>query len=209
MKGYHLKFIRHGETEANENGVYIGRTDIPLSKAGKDSLFEQMEKYDYTSVQKVYTSPLLRCVQTANILFPNTFTTNINELREMDFGDFEGKSADELVNRDDFKQWLKGGLDNPPPNGESLRLMVERCYDGMASIIGDMMSEGLTNCAVITHGGIIMNALSCFGVPKYKPMELPCDFGHGYEVLITAAMWQRSNAFEIMGKYPYLPENTL
>ncbi len=203
MKGYHLKFIRHGKTEANLNGSYIGVTDMPLCNDGKNELLHQLETEDYSSVQKVYTSPLVRCVQTSSILFPGVYTADINELREMDFGDFEGRSASELVNREDFKEWLKGGLDNPPPNGESLRSMVERCYDGIEIIIKDMMSEGLTNCAVITHGGIIMNSLSCFGLPKLKPMEFSCDFGKGYEVLITASMWQRSNAFEILGRYPY------
>ena len=54
----------------------------------------------------------------------------------------------------------------------------------------------------MTHGGIIMNMLSCFGVPKRKPMEFACDFGEGFEVMVTASMWQRSEAFEILGRYP-------
>ena len=47
-----------------------------------------------------------------------------------------------------------------------------------------------------------MNMLSCFGVPKRKPMEYACDFGEGFEVMVTAAMWQRSEAFEILRRYP-------
>ena len=207
MKGYRLKIIRHGRTEANANASYIGLTDLPLSQEGKDELFKKLDERDYGSVQKVYTSPLKRCVQTANILFPNSFTKTVTEIREMNFGDFEGKTADELINLPEFKEWLKGGLDNAPPNGEALRAMVERSFEGFDYIIRNMMEEGLTNCAVVTHSGIIMNSLSCFGLPKMKPMEFSCGFGEGYELLATAQMWQRSNAFEILGKYPYSAEN--
>ena len=70
-----------------------------------------------------------------------------------------------------------------------------------------MMYDGLTNCAVITHGGIIMNMLSCFGVPKMQPNEYACDFGEGFEILISASMWQRSNAFEILGRFPYTKDS--
>lgn len=206
MKGYHLKIIRHGQTEANSTASYIGVTDFPLSQEGKTELLNKMDKFDYNSVQKIYSSPLKRCVQTANIFYPDRFIQPVNEIREMDFGDFEGKSTDELVNLPEFKEWLKGGIDNAPPNGESMRSVIERCYEGFNFIINDMMAEGLTNCAVVTHGGIIMNALSCFGVPKYKPMELSCDFGEGYEILATAQLWQVSNAFELLGKFPYLIE---
>lgn len=203
MKGYRLKVIRHGRTDANFNASYIGVTDLPLCKEGKEELFQKQEQFDYGTVQKVYTSPLLRCVQTANIFYPNSYTEKVNEIREMNFGEFEGKSADELINVPEFKEWLKGGLDNSPPQGESLRAMIERCYEGFDYIIKDMMAEGMTNCAVVTHGGVIMNSLSCFGLPKLKPMEFSSDVGEGFELIATAQMWQRDNVFEILGKYPY------
>ena len=59
----------------------------------------------------------------------------------MNFGDFEGKTADELIHLPQFKEWLKGGLDNSPPNGESLRSMVERSFEGFDFIIRNMMEE--------------------------------------------------------------------
>lgn len=203
MKGYRIAFIRHGMTEANEDGRYIGVTDLPLSSGGAQQLFDKIEKYDYPSVQKLYLSPTKRCRQTASILLPDSYTAELPELREMDFGSFENKKAEELIELPEYKQFIKGGLDNPPPGGESIREVVTRCYEAVKIIISDMMYEGLTNTAVITHGGIIMNMMSCFGVPKAKPMEFACDFGEGFEVLVTASMWQRSEAFEILGRYPY------
>lgn len=202
MKGYRIKFIRHGITDANLNGYYIGKTDLPLCSKGADELMGKLCEHDYGSVQRVYSSPLKRCTETSGILFPETQVVTVEALREMDFGDFEKKSAESLMNTPEYKEFLKGGLDNPPPNGESMREVVTRCLEALEFIVSDMMREGLTNCAAITHGGIIMNMLSCFGLPKFKPMELSCDFGEGYEVLVTADMWQRSGCFEILGRYP-------
>ena len=89
-----------------------------------------------------------------------------------------------------------------PPNGESLRNMMVRCYTALNSVILDMMQEDITEAAVMTHSGILMNMMSCFGLPKYKPMEFACPMGHGYEVLVTAQMWQQGYCFEILGKVP-------
>lgn len=206
MKGYRLQLIRHGITQGNIDGKYIGVTDLPLCKQGADELYEKIEKYDYPAVQKVYTSPLKRCKQTANILYPNRYTAELGPLAEMNFGIFEGKKAEELMDDPNYKKFIKGGLDNPAPNGESARDVVNRSFEALNIIISDMMYEGLTNCAVITHGGIIMNMLSCFGLPKMEPNEYACDFGEGFEILISASMWQRSNAFEILGRFPYKKE---
>ncbi len=202
MKGYHISIFRHGITDANENGVYIGKTDLPLSEAGREALMDKYEQLDYPKVQRVYSSPLERAVQTAEIIFPDREIVIVDDLREMDFGVFEGLPAEELVRLDSFKKWLKGGLDNPPPNGETLRSMMLRCYSALNLMILDMMKEGFTHAGAVTHSGILMNMLSCFGLPKKKPMEFACEPGEGYEILVTAMMWQNGNTFEILGKIP-------
>lgn len=202
MKGYRLCILRHGRTRANEEGIYIGRTDYPLSEAGKEQLREMYETHEYPKVERVYSSPLERAVQSAQILFPDREITEVEDLQEMDFGVFEGLPAEELLELDTYKKWLKGGLDNPPPNGESLRNMMVRCYTALNGIILDMMKEDVTTAGVMTHSGILMNMMSCFGLPKYKPMEFACPVGHGYEILVTAQMWQQSYAFEILGRVP-------
>ena len=202
MKGYHISIFRHGLTDANENGVYIGKTDLPLSDASREALMDKFEQLEYPKVQRVYSSPLERAVQTAEIIFPDREIVIVDDLREMDFGVFEGLPAEELVHLDSFKKWLKGGLDNPPPNGETLRSMMLRCYSALNLMILDMMKEGFTHAGAVTHSGILMNMLSCFGLPKKKPMEFACEPGEGYEILVTAMMWQNGNTFEILGKVP-------
>ena len=69
-------------------------------------------------------------------------------------------------------------------------------------MILNMMNEGITHAGVVTHSGILMNMMSCFGLPKMKPMEFVCDPGEGYEILVSAMMWQNGNTFEILGKIP-------
>lgn len=207
MKGYRLQLIRHGITQANLDGRYIGTTDLPLCSEGSAELYKKTEEYDYPYVQRVYCSPLKRCTQTAALIYPNAEVVIVDELREMDFGLFENKKAEELINDPAYKKFMQGGIDNPPPEGESMKSVVERCYAALAKMLGNMMSSGLTNCAVVTHGGIIMNMLSCFGMPKLDPSQLSCDFGEGFEILISASMWQRSNCFEILGRVPFVKDD--
>lgn len=203
MKGYRISVLRHGLTEANEKGIYIGSTDMPLSAKGASELAAKMDEYDYPTVHRVYSSPLKRCTETADILFPCTELCVVDDLRELDLGVFENKSVDELLNNDEYKAWLRGGKDTRPPNGESLEEMTARTYKALHSIIMDMMESGLTHCAMITHAGIISNMLSCFGLPKYDPKQLNADFGMGFDIIVTAQMWLNSQAFEILGYCPY------
>ena len=106
MKGYRISVIRHGLTEANEKGIYIGKTDLPLSDKGAAELAAKMDEFDYPAVHKVYSSPLRRCTETAEILFPYTDLCVVDDLRELDLGIFENKKVDELLENDDYKAWL-------------------------------------------------------------------------------------------------------
>ena len=78
MKTFKLHLIRHGMTAGNLQGLYIGSgTDIPLCDEGRAQLNELKERFEYPQVDTVFSSPLLRAVETANILFPDakhTFT---------------------------------------------------------------------------------------------------------------------------------------
>ena len=206
MKCYRIHFIRHAMCEANEEGRYSGISESPVSAKGRRELMAKSSEFVYPPVDKVYVSPLQRCIATAAFLYPEGYARVVPELREMNFGDFEGKRLLDIKDTPEYKEFIKGGLDNPPPNGESLRSVVQRCYEGIDFIINDMMKNGYESAAVVTHGGIIMNMLSCFGLPKYSPNDFACDFGEGFSVLVTAQMWQVSGAFEILGMLPYEKE---
>lgn len=204
MKGYHLSLYRHGRTRANEEGIYIGSTDYPLTDMGSAELAGKLDQYEYPRVQRVYSSPLCRCTETAEILFPEHEIYTIEELRELNFGLFEGKSAVELVGREDYRTWIKGGApDVRPPEGESAEELCIRSYKAIGRILMDMMENDFSHCAVITHAGVISNLLACFGLPKIAAKDLHCEPGEGFEIMLTAQMWQQAQAFEILGVTPY------
>lgn len=203
MKGYRIHFIRHAICEANEEGRYVGITESPVSARGRRELIAKASEFVYPPADKVYVSPLRRCIDTAAFLYPEGYARVVPELREMNFGDFEGRLLSEIKDRPEYKKFLKGGANNPPPNGESLESVVRRCYEGLDFIIMDMMKNGYENAVAVTHGGIIMNMMSCFGLPKYSPNDFACDFGEGFSALVTAQLWQQSGAFEILGALPY------
>lgn len=203
MRGYHLYFFRHGLTKANEEGRYIGRTDYALSDYGAAQLVSKKDAFVYPRVEKIYLSPLRRCVETAEILFPGVETMPLWNLAEMDFGSFEGKKAQDLASNAAWREWMRGGAEVRAPGGESLQEVQVRIFKALCAIIGDMMRGGYTSCAAITHAGILANALAGFGLPKIPPEQLMSQPGEGFEVLLTADLWQRSQAFEILGMVPF------
>jgi alpha-ribazole phosphatase len=205
MKNYRIYLFRHGATSGNADGLYIGRTDLPLSDEGREGLERLVNENIYPRVDRVYSSPLSRAIGTAEILFPDINTNEImvvDDLREMDFGAFEGVKAEELANLDSFKAWLHGGIDAAPPGGETGREVLTRCFSGMDAIISDMMKSNITDAAVITHAGIIANILAAFGVPKIRPETIKTDFGEGYMINVSAQLWHSAHTFEIAGALP-------
>ena len=89
-----LILVRHGETQGNKLKRYIGkRTDEPLCPEAGNMLAQLA----YPEVQAVYASPMIRCTQTAGILFPGKKLNIIDELAECDFGEFENKNYKEII----------------------------------------------------------------------------------------------------------------
>ena len=107
MKYYKLHLIRHGLTQGNLDGRYIGSgTDLPLCAEGRAQLEELKAKFQYPDVPLVFCSPMLRAQQTAEVLFPNAKLTILQDLREMNFGKFENRPITELVKDPEFAQWM-------------------------------------------------------------------------------------------------------
>lgn len=208
MKSYHISLIRHGQTKANAQGLYIGTTDFPLNDKGRNELYDKLDSYAYPKVERVYSSPLERCTETAEILFPDREIVIAEEFSELHFGAFEGKSAEELLELPAYHDWLKGGMEARPPEGESVSELCVRTYHGLHRILLEMMQEDFRHVAIVTHAGVIANAIACFGVPKLDPKQIQCAPGEGFELLITAQMWQQAQAFEVLGLVPYLPEES-
>ena len=202
MRSYKLHFIRHGLTSANMEGRFIGTTDLPLCNEGIQSLFNQRRDMIYPDVQKVYTSPAERCRQTADILYPNTFTVIHNGLAEMDLGKLEGKTLDEIKDDSEFVLWLQDSVNNSVPGGENPIELTKRIIGTIQGIFTEMMEQKIYEAVIITHGGIIMTALAGLGLPKQPASSWIVDSGEGYSVLMTPEMWLRDGGFEVFAKIP-------
>ena len=176
--------IRHGRTQGNLEGRYIGaRTDEALCAQGIDELKERV----YPPAGRVYTSPLRRCVESAAIIYPGVKPVVVDAFRECDFGAFEGKNYAELNGRSDYQAWIDSGGELPFPGGESRQAMCERCVRAFEAL--DLWNlHG--DAAIIAHGGTIMALMSEFALPRLGYFDYQIKNAAGY-VLQRDMSWYR------------------
>ena len=154
-----LTIIRHGSTKGNEEKRYIGRTDESLSENGIKNINEKKSVYKKTDL--LFISPMKRCRQTAEILFPDFEAIIIDELREMDFGCFEGKNYNELSDDLRYKEWVDSGCKGMIPDGECFDDFIKRSLTGFEKCVDICKTRmNIDSATVVAHGGTIMAVLS-------------------------------------------------
>lgn len=187
-----LILIRHGKTAGNLLGRYIGsRTDEPLCDEGREGLAGKK----MPEVQLLYVSPMKRCVETAEILWPEFDRKNIQkvtDLRECDFGDFENKNYKELSGNGDYQAWIDSNGTLPFPNGESMDAFKSRCLEAFAQIVEEVSGAeqewiasgktGIFRAGIVVHGGTIMAILEQYGYPKAAYFDYQVKNGCGYRL---------------------------
>ena len=199
MRTLKIHLIRHGATDANYDGRYIGcKTDLPLAPEGLNELRLLKDDIDYPEIERLYSSPMLRCRQTGAVLYPDFEPVTVEELKEYDFGSYENKTAAELESNPNFIPWTSGRL-SAPPGGEDNSGFIKRICVGFNKIVLDMIESGLTESAVIMHGGAIMMLLGVSAVPRSKPVEWTADNGRGYSVRVTPSLYHKSGVIEVYG----------
>ena len=199
MRTLKIHLIRHGATDANYDGRYIGcNTDLPLAPEGLNELRMLKDDIDYPEIERLYSSPMLRCRQTGAVLYPDFEPVTVEELKEYDFGSFENKTAAELESNPNFIPWTSGRL-SAPPGGEDNSEFIKRICVGFNKIVLDMIESGLTESAVIMHGGAIMMLLGVSAAPRHKPVEWTADNGRGYSVRVTPSLYHKSGVIEVYG----------
>lgn len=208
MKTYKIHIIRHGITQGNLDGRYIGVTDVPLCDEGINELEQLSNNYEYPFVDKVYSSPLTRCLSTAQIIYPDTQLEKVNDLIEYNFGVFEGRSIHELKHDAVFLDWFNSKMAKTPPQGEEKENFDLRCDNAFLYVLKDMMKNKYYNAAIITHGGVIMSLLSRHGLPRYSSSELFVANGRGYSISCTAQLWGMGEVFEIYETIPFGDDQT-
>lgn len=166
--------IRHGEAEGNAEGRYIGcRTDALLSAAGRAELLRRA----WPAFRRVYASPMRRCVETVRLICPGVEPVTVPDLRECDFGDFEGKNYAELNGRPDYQAWIDSGGTLPFPGGEDPAAFRARCAAAFARIRAE---AGAEDALVVAHGGTLMAVMDAFARPHRDYFAWQAGNGEGF-----------------------------
>ena len=155
MKSYKIHFIRHGRTEANEKGLYIGKTDLPLSPEGLGRLLQLKKEREYPPAARYFTSPLSRCRQTLEVLYPGCRQEVADGLAECDFGEWDGRSIAQLKTNTQFQRWMAGEKVDVP-GGEDAAVFQQRVTKAFEGLVSQLMMAGDTDAVICTHGGVIM-----------------------------------------------------
>lgn len=205
MKSYKIHVIRHGLTEGNERGLYIGQTDLPLSPAGLADLLRKKEEAVYPAAKYFYCSPLTRCRQTLEVLYPNNNAEVVTELSECDFGDWDGKSAEELKYDEAFEQWITGAS-TAIPNGEDAAAFQARVMAAFESIVEDVMKKGDGDAVICTHGGVIMLIMAAYALPQADVSAWGAEAGCGFTLRVSPSLWMREPVAEAIDYVPLIPD---
>ena len=203
MKTLRLHILRHGLTQGNLDGLYVGHTDMPLCEKGRAQLEEMKQQYRYPDAQFVFSSPLKRCLQTAEISFPSVKPMVIDALTEYDFGEYDGKSAAELHEKSPlFDRWLRGEAGVKPPFGESNEDFTRRVCSAFARIVEGLLKTGTDDACIITHGGVLMAILANFGLPEAAATDWLTPSGCGYTLRIDPTLWMAGQKAEVIEEIP-------
>jgi len=197
-----VHLLRCAGTAERQLGCYVGQRDFPAHERELAALRKFAEHFEYPQVDMVFTSPLSRCADTSQILYPEKYTETMPALMDLSLGEFEGKTPNELIGNSEYEAWISNSLENIPPGGEKVDDFTGRVTDALEDIFTRMMKERISNVAVITHAGVIMTMLSAAGIPKQPPAQWLVKNGCGFTLLMTPQMWMRSRCGEVFSRIP-------
>ena len=150
-----ITIIRHGQTDQNAAHVLQGRSDYPLNAEGRRQAREAGQKLRERGIRcdRVFSSPLKRAVQTAEIIVPGAEILLDDRLIEMGFGPYEGTDLYNLP--PELRTFFSDLIHTPPPEGmERLSSVVER-VGAFLEEIKDLPG----NSFLFTHGISLKGAL--------------------------------------------------
>jgi alpha-ribazole phosphatase len=157
-------------TLLGEEKRYQGALDAGLSETGRAAL-----KRADCDAACVYVSPLLRARETASILFPAAEQIVVPDLREMDFGVFEGRGWWEMEQDPAYRAWVDGGCAGRCPGGEDRAGFSAR----VCAAVGALLRSEENELVIVAHGGTQMAVLERWGKPAraYWQWQRPCGCG--------------------------------
>ena len=164
--------MRHGETVHNVAGIAQGWNDSELSEVGRDQVARLAERIARAAPDALYSSTLQRALTTAEAIAAATGLTiqPLDDLREMNYGRWEGRSFLDVRREDDeiYRRWIDDA-DCPCPGGEShndVLVRVRRAFDAVSG----------KRVAVVTHGTAIrIGATALLHAPISLARQLAVD----------------------------------
>ncbi len=172
-----LYLVRHGHTEYSDAGAIAGSSDVALSQAGRDAVAMVADSLDVASISAFHASSLQRATDTAALLGSSN-TLEDARLAELDFGDWEGKTWQEVhdENPDHLSQWSENWVEQAPPGGETFQALANRADSWLEEVTALPDEERLV---VAAHGGTI-RALLCLALdlPLSCAMRFSVDYAH-------------------------------
>jgi broad specificity phosphatase PhoE len=170
--------IRHGETTWSASGQHTGRTDLPLTERGRQQAEALGVAVASFPVTRTLTSPLQRATETSRLA--GLGGTEVDDLREWDYGDYEGRTTAEI--REDVPGWTV--WDCPVPGGERLDQVAAR-----ADRVIEAIEAAGGNVAIVSHGHFLrVLAARWLQLPAVEGRRLTLDtatlslLGHEREV---------------------------
>ena len=146
-----ISLLRHGAVEGG--ACYRGITDDPLSAEGRQQMQQAIKTDTPEHWDIIISSPLLRCYSFAQELSHHLNVPLISypELQEINFGDWEGKTA-EQIDSQTLKQFYLDPINNPPPNGEAFTQFQTRILLAWHQLIKRYQGQRIL---LVSHAGVI------------------------------------------------------
>ncbi|MEM9897222.1 MAG: alpha-ribazole phosphatase [Bacteroidota bacterium] len=143
--------IRHTTPNISKEICY-GQSDIALAKSFHEEVQVILPQLP-DKVDEVYTSPLSRCLQLAEII-PHKMLKEVPQLQEMNFGEWEMKQWNDIP-EDELNPWMENFVNEQVPNGESMQLVADRVIGWYSGLQFDGKKV-----AIVTHAGPLRILLS-------------------------------------------------
>jgi broad specificity phosphatase PhoE len=154
-----ILMARHGETDWNRESRFQGHADTALNDAGRGQARELAERLTRERIVAVYASPLLRALETAEIVAARLelAVETVDGLREVDVGSWSGLTRTEVEQRypDGYRRWL--ALDHGWEDGESYEELGQRVLASLSELAGRHPGERVL---AVSHGGPMRSAIA-------------------------------------------------
>jgi len=179
MQEKRLILIRHGESEANNDGILAGQEESRITQRGIYQAERAAEflKSRYTPIDLIYSSPLSRALTTAKKIQERLLVPVVtdDDLIEMHFGKWEGLHKDDLRTTEEWDKYIKNPLKYRFPEGESCQIVRKRVEEFKNRVLSD---DSWKNAVVVSHfTPILFFILLALGIPETSRIPVRIDNG--------------------------------